>query len=380
MTGTAEGQAGMPVLHFLIAAGDGSAGLRRIPVAMIARGFKGKQKFTVTAADLASIVKNFRARGTGEVVIDYDHSTEFAAGTGDAVPAAGWLKKIDDGPDGSGVLWGEAEFTERAAKMLAAREYKYFSPVLVWGARSKESGEPQGTTLTSIALTNSPLLEKLPAFVMSDGFEIDRGDAEDVVRKEKRVVKIIMADRVARTVRAVNDDNTESTVVVEGLEAPAKVVRMSDVARDSEGRFNFAALNADGETLIAGEVFRGMQMQSEMDAAVKGGLITPAQRKFYEPMALADIGEFRKLLATMKPSVDTTERGIGGGDALAASDLQKVEAQIDRLTREKMASGSTASGGKLQYHEAMKLVASEHPDLDKRRTALQRAKASGGEQ
>lgn len=366
-----------PQLCFLIAGGEAAEVLRRIPVAMVAKGFKGKQKFAVTREDLSQIVRNFRARGTGEVVIDYDHSTEFAAGSGDAVPAAGWLKSIEDAPDDQGVLHGQAEFTERAAGMLAAKEYKYFSPVIVWGARSKADGEPQGTTLTSIALTNSPLLEKLPAFTMSDtGWQIDRGDAEDavVVRKEQHIVKVIMADRVARTVRVVLDDNTEHTLLVDGLETPVRVIRMSDVSRDGEGRFNFAALDANGETLIAGEVIRGMQMQGELDAAVTKGLITPAQRPFYEKIA-SDLPEFRKLLATMKPSVDTRVHGFGG-DGGATDDLAKLEGIIHTKTTDKVA----ASGGKLQYHEALKLVASENPELDKRRTALQRAKALKGDE
>lgn len=232
-----------PRLCFLIAAGSGTAKLRRIPVAMVARGYKGKQQFALTREDLAQIVRNFRARGTGEVVIDYDHSTEFAAGGGNAVPAAGWLKRVDDTPDAAGVLWGEAEFTERAAKMLAAREYKYFSPVIVWGARSKMDGEPQGTTLTSIALTNSPLLERLPAFTMSDaGWGSGQG----------------------------------------------------------------------------------------------------------EP----------------------------GAHVMAASDLQQFEAALVAMVKEKAA----ASGGKLQFYEALKLVAKENPEIDRRRTDLYRADRGRGNQ
>jgi phage I-like protein len=243
------GAADQPRLCFLISADAGVTKLRRIPVAMIARGFKGKQQFAVTREDMAQIVRNFRARGTGEVVIDYDHSTEFAAGGGNAVPAAGWLKRIDDAPDAAGVLWGEAEFTERAAKMLAAREYKYFSPVIVWGARSKADGEPQGTTLTSIGLTNSPLLERLPAFTMSEaGWGMGRGGDEDA------------SSELART-------------------------------------------------------------------------------------------------------------------ALLASDVEQFETALVAMTKEKV----SGSGGKLQFHEAMKLIAREHPEIDRRRTELYRRKQTRGD-
>jgi hypothetical protein len=243
------GAADQPRLCFHISADVGASKLRRIPVVMICKGYKGKLQFGVTREDMAQIVRNFRARGTGEVVIDYDHSTEYAAGSGDAVPAAGWLKRIDDTPDAAGVLWGEAEFTERAAKMLAAREYKYFSPVIVWGARSKDDGEPQGTTLTSIALTNSPLLERLPAFTMSDaGWGMGRGGVGD----------------------------------------------------------------GSGELACA---------------------------------------------------------------ALLASDLEQFDTALVAMTREKV----SGSGGKLQFHEALKLIAREHPEIDRRRTELYHRKQTRGD-
>jgi phage I-like protein len=354
------------MLLLIAAAGEVIDGLRRIPVAMVARGFKGKQKFVVTAADLAAVVKNFRKR-SADLVIDYDHSTDFSAGSGEPAPAAGWLKTMDDGPDAQGVLWGSAEFTERAAKMVAAREYKYVSPVMVWGVRDKATGEPQGTTITSIALTNSPLLEKLPAIAFSDEWQIG---------KEKLVTKLIMADRLARTVRVIADDGTESVLPLEGLEVAPKVVRMSDVKRGKEGLWDFTSLDVSEGTLIGSDVVRGMMVQTQLDVAVKAGKITPAQRPFYERMAMSDLDSFRQLAETMTPVVDLKEHGMGGGgeDTLAASDLAKVEGLIHSKTLERM------KGTTLQYHEAMKLVASENPDLDRRRTQLQRAKAQGGDE
>jgi phage I-like protein len=341
-----------------------AAGLVRIPLAKVITAWKGKQKFSITRKDMAAIVANFRKQKT-DVVIDYDHSTEFAAGGGQPAPASGWLKAIEDGPDDNGILWGQAEFTPAATAMLANKEYKYISPVINWGTRDKSTGEQQGATITSIALTNSPVLEDLPAIALSEAGwkEIDRGDAGDE-HKEVRVVKVILADRVARTVRLVAEDGAESTVTVEGLEAPPKVLRLSDVKRGAEGQYDFASLDAGGDVLVAGEVFRAQQVQTEVNAAIAKGVITPAQRPFYEKMALSDLEGFRGLVATMKPVVDFTEHGTGGsGDE--ATELQKVEAMLNTKVAEKV-----KGDPKLQYHEALKLVASENPDLDRRRTTL----------
>jgi hypothetical protein len=106
--------------------------------------------------------------------------------------------------------------------------------------------------------------------------------------------------------------------------------------------------------------------------------------------------EALKRVALENPHLDKQRAGLqgGGGGGLQGggsgpgglvlasdqtvllSDLENVDALIDQKTREKV----KESGGKLQYGEAMKLVASEHPQLDRRRTLLQRARARGGDE
>jgi len=67
-------------------------------------------------------------------------------------------------------------------------------------------------------------------------------------------------------------------------------------------------------------------------------------------------------------------RGIGGAtDDLAGGELAKVTAQIEGKVQEKLA----ADKG-LEYASALKLVASENPELNVRYTALVRRRAQGG--
>jgi hypothetical protein len=156
--------------RYVVSLGDVTAALKRIPLAMLGAFVKDKQRFSVTRKTLADLVANFRRR-LADTVIDYEHASEFPGDArGQPIPAAGWLKAIEDGPDADGVLYGEAEFTPRAQALIEGKEYRYLSPVINWGARDKQTGEPQGATLTSLALTNRPFLEALPALAMSDGW------------------------------------------------------------------------------------------------------------------------------------------------------------------------------------------------------------------
>jgi phage I-like protein len=351
----------------LLSAPGEAGGLVRIALAKIGTWWKGKQKIRITREMLGQVVANFRKRANGEVPIDYDHGIEFAAGSGAAVPAAGWIKSIEDTPDEHGILWAMAEWTEKAAAHILAREYKYFSPVIDPSTRDKKTGEQQGWTLTSAALTNIPVLEDLPAIALSEGgwSEIDRdgGDEEETTV----ITKLIMADRAAGTVRAVMEDGKEVTLAVEGLTPEPKVMRLAEVKRGADGRFDFASLAEQPvDTLIACEVIQAMNVQAELDAAVKDGKITPAQRPSMEKLALSDLAAFREFVKAQKPQLDLSERGIGGNGG-EGGDLKAVDTQLDQLARERAKTDT-----KLSYGQAMKVVLAERPELAKRRAALMR--------
>ena len=111
--------------QYLVRLGEIADGLIRIPLAVMGKFVKGAQKFSITRQTLADIVANFRKR-QADTVIDYEHASERpeVAGGG-PVPAAGWLKLVDELPDSSGVLWGQAELTPRAQEMVRSGEYRY---------------------------------------------------------------------------------------------------------------------------------------------------------------------------------------------------------------------------------------------------------------
>lgn len=336
---------------------DGLAGnAKRIPIAILGKFQKGAQKFAITRQTLADIVRNFRKR-PADTVIDYEHASEFPeAAAGQPIPASGWLQHLDDAPDQDGVLWGTAEFTPRAADLIRNQEYRYLSPVIDYDARDKRTGEPQGATLLSVALTNRPFLEAMPAIAMSDWRKGSyRGDAVDEGRK--RVTKLIMADRVAGTVRVVADDGTENVLAVEGLEKPVKPVRLSDVKRGADGRYDFASLPQDEGVLIASDVIRAMQVDRELEAAVQAGKVTPAQRPQFEKMALSDLAGFRELVKTLPVQVDLAARGTGV-DGAPSDEFARAKQALDTAITKKQAENKG-----MPYSQAWKLVASENRGL-----------------
>jgi phage I-like protein len=360
--------------------------LSRIPICMIGTFYKGKQKFTVSKADVKTMAENFAKRGTGDVVMDYEHASESPeVAMGGPVPAAGWIKSIDAEPDANGIVWASADFTAQARQMIADQQYKYVSPAIDWGARDRKTGDPQGATLTSAALTNRPVLDRMPAIRLSDS-EWQAGNNDDQVLDQgipgegdanmagKNTAECVTCGEKMLCPKCDSEKMAASEVV-------KNVITMSDVRRDAAGRIELSSIRKDA--LVPFELVTMLEAQrtalSEVDAAVTAGRISPAQKPHFEKIALSDVNTFRELLKTMNQSVDLSEHGLGGDQGAgsgAKGELAKIEAQFDAATRAKM-----TENPKLQYHEALKLVASEKPELNVRRTKLARKLArSAGEE
>lgn len=87
-------------------------------------------------------------------VIDYEHQTLLAEKNGQPAPAAGWFKQLE-WREGDGLYAVDVEWLHRARSMIAAKEYRYLSPVFTYD----KTGAVQ--TLLHVALTNHPALDSL---------------------------------------------------------------------------------------------------------------------------------------------------------------------------------------------------------------------------
>lgn len=104
-------------------------------------------------------------RQARKLAMDYEHQT--LAGLG-ARPeglalAAGWIGKLEVRTGG---LWAaQVEWTERARQLIAAGEYRYFSPVIYW----VDENYSALTGLGPVALTNDPAMGDVMPLAASRG-------------------------------------------------------------------------------------------------------------------------------------------------------------------------------------------------------------------
>ena len=410
--------------------------LVRVPLAVTGKWMRGTAPFAITRRDLEEIVRNFRERQNGEINVDYDHASEMPeVAAGGPVPSAGRIVKLDP-PEGLGtrdwglgksnprtqhlvpspqplapstrfILWGWFEPTERARALLKNREYRFISPAIDWAARSKSTGRPQGTTLTSVALTNRPFLEELPQIRLSDPAyrpveETEHRKTKSEIRKatddvaaafrppcraEARRYSTNFDFRISRTggiMKQVNlsiedgkiklaheDFQDEYFVSPEEMKKALKAIGLepeamlaaafSELGIEPGARAGqeinltqagalLSEAEASGKSIPAVDFFRA-RVEQELDEAVRSGKVLPRQRDDWRKMALADFPTFRKIVGAQKTQVPLRPVGFSGAGPA------DVQSQVKFLAEQRMRERGVTFG------QALSDIGREQPDL-----------------
>ena len=343
----------------------------RIPLAVAGTWVRGSEKFSITPQDLESIVRNFRERRNGEINVDYDHASEMPeVAAGGPIPSAGRIVSIDP-PENAGrrtILWGWFEPTERARALISNREYRYISPAITWGAQNKRTGQAQGATLTSVALTNRPFLEEMPQIRLADpayrlvdpaGEATDAGvpqDAQPTGGSMKRVQLSVADGKIRINHPDLGDEfYAEPSDLKECLSTLGSAPDGTPDAETQEVPLEQAAAalsetEAQGKSIPAVEFFRA-RVEQALDAAVRCGKILPRRREDWRRIALADFQTFSRLMAEQAARIPLRPMGFSGGVP------ENAQAQVKFLAEQRMRERG------ISYGQALSEIGREQPDL-----------------
>lgn len=157
-----EGQADVPLIALAAPAGAGD-GASSEPFEVIRAGkyMREGREIEISDGDLDRMVANFeRWRELGaEVPVDYDHSFH----EGGESRAAGWFTEL---VRRGRSLFARVRWTPEAARQIAEREYRFFSPEWTKNWIS-EGGEAEGPTMIAGGLTNRPFLRGMTPVALS---------------------------------------------------------------------------------------------------------------------------------------------------------------------------------------------------------------------
>lgn len=184
-------------------------------------------EFFMDRAGFDAIMEHVERRGV-EIVFDYEHQTA----SPDRKPkdglakAAGWIKPTAlEWVEGEG-MYANVDWNPAAAKMIAEKEYKYYSPVM---DIDKETGRP--FRLYSVALTNVPAMNDIQPIAASADSEVRQMEkllerlglgADATPEQVLEAFDKFIADAVSKAGKPSDDQTAMSAAVMLGFDATIK--------------------------------------------------------------------------------------------------------------------------------------------------------------
>lgn len=239
---------------------------KEIKVAVIGK-WKGHHAgaFEISQTDLEQMVENFKNRGLS-IPIDFEHESL----ENKKAPAIGW---VDELYIKDNALYALPKWNDEARKLIKNKQYKYISPVFVFNSKDAVSGKGIGTTLQSIALTNTPFLAELGEISLKNLIKNhNKGESMDLVELQKAKTEL--------EAKLNELSSTNAELVKENEELKTKVVELEAKISELEGE--------NAEELV--------------ENSIKQGLIANSQKKWALNYAKKDRVEFREYLNTLKSS------------------------------------------------------------------------------
>lgn len=276
-----------------------------------------------------------------QFLVDYDHQTLRAEQNGKPAPAAGWGGRLEWRP-GDGLYAVDMDWTATAASAIAAREYRYISPVISWDNTGLI------TQVLMAGLTNYPALDDLTDLAAAQGLIFFPHD--DETRMKALLAKLGLpedADEAAAlsAVEALQTAASQATEQVAALSAQLKTppgldpTRFVPIAVVTELRGQLAALS--GTT-------KEMQVSQLIEQGVKEGKILGAQEKAWATeLGNHDFAALQAYLGHAQPIAALSGMQTGGKAPVeadpAVDDVTKAKAAYSQSTALQAEFGSEAT-------------------------------------
>lgn len=243
--------------------------------------------------DPAAVIAAFRVGGV-DLAIDYEHQNDKEeARLRGPIPAAGWIKELAARDTG---LWGRVEWTERARGMIANREYRYISPVLMYDPKTTEILKVSGAGLVHRPNLHLTALANQETTMATDTMFLQRVIAvldldPDTTPDEAIVVIDQMSNALAEARGKSNAREVSGVNSAEQLMTPdpAKFVPIATVQ----------AMLAERNTIIAATSEE--RVEDKVAKAIHKGHISPGMRSWATSLCRSDEASFDAFVRTTPP-------------------------------------------------------------------------------
>lgn len=192
-------------------------------------------KWVINTA-LASVLVAQVDAATTPLVIDYEHQTLRTAVNGQPAPASGWFSKVE-WREGVGLYAVGVEWTETAAAMIAAGEYRFISPVFTYNKRGEVC------QLLHAALTNTPALDGMDAVMLAAASRLAILSTTETTKVDEEQLAMLLAN--LRWLLNLPETSTPEEVCAELTKIIDSVSAGQGTAAASVGLMTMLTQNAD---------------------------------------------------------------------------------------------------------------------------------------
>lgn len=264
----------------------------------------GLPGWRIDAAIAEKVVERSRAKSNA-LVVDYEHQTMLTAQNGQPAPAAGWMSgaKLEWRESG---LWATGiEWTSAAKAKIAAKEYRYISPVIAYDPRSGEVLDIRMAALTNLAAIDG--MAGLDA-VAAARFNLDQLNEDtpmlEALRKLLGLADTAGEQEITAAIAALKTKSDSADAAVAALKSqtpdPAKYVGV-DVVQQLQTQV--AALT---------QQINGSELETVVISALKDGRILPAMEAWARELGGKDLAALKAYVAAAQPIAALKGTQTGG--------------------------------------------------------------------
>lgn len=296
---------------------------------------------TITAADLQTMVRNWKAMGGQALRFDWHHMGDSAPDARRSLEdreASGWIERLEVRPDEPDLLYGLVDWTEKARQKIKAKAYRYLSPEFVMDMPSRSTGKRQGPTFLAAGLLNDPFLTDLPR-VAASAVAVPPAQPNPAPKaKEQHMNPIAVA---ALAALGLPETATEADVAAAHAKLTAKdaeAVKLSAAVEPLTVK-----LSAFDAKIAALEKANAELEKANKNAAVDAALVklqdrltTTDEKDAFRKYAFAiGLDEAVKVHGSFPVKVKTGEmgHGAGGGEVTAKDAHVKLSATVAELVK-----------------------------------------------
>ena len=247
----------------------------------------------------ARLIAKVATRGT-DLVIDYEHQTLNSETNGQPAPAAGWFQGAAlEWRAGHGLFATQVDWTAKAAGFIAAKEYRYLSPVFSY---DKQTGEV--LDLIHVALTNYPALDGMDSLPAQAAARFQLADpAAPSAKENQRVNKEELIAHLGLSADASEEDIQTALTALKADAGKVGELQTALAAAKTQGapdpaKFVPVGVVEDLKKDIA--ALKSNQIEGEVGELVKAGLddgrLLPAQEKWARDLGKSNVAALKTYL------------------------------------------------------------------------------------